>query len=228
MSMQQRHQDVAAYALGVLEPADAFSFEEHLAECVMCTVQLSDFSAIASALSRLTGPAAVETRPSLVLLERLTDEVAVLRRRSGRRRMRLVAAVAALIVALPVGTLAMRSPESPRTPETRAGQHEVTAKDTTTGVTASAELEDRVWGTAVAMKLSGLAGPGSCRLVAIGKDGIEHPVLSWRVPAGGYGTSSPGHEQPLDIEGGTDLKSAEIGRWEVRSADGKPLLTIKS
>ena len=55
MGMQQRHQDVAAYALGVLEPGDAFRFEEHLAECVLCTVQLSDFSSVASAISDLDG-----------------------------------------------------------------------------------------------------------------------------------------------------------------------------
>ncbi|MEJ8638787.1 zf-HC2 domain-containing protein [Streptomyces sp. NPDC006475] len=225
MGMQQRHQDVAAYALGVLEPGDAFRFEEHLAECVLCTVQLSDFSSVASAISDLTGPGVIASRPSPRLLERLTEEVALMRRRSSRRRLRLVAAVAALIVALPLGALAMRTPQDPVPPAVAGKQ--VTVKDAGSGVTASAFVEDRMWGTAVAMRLSGLTGPGSCRLVAVGKDGIEHPVLSWRVPQGGYGTDVPGHAKPLEIEGGTDLASRDIGRWEVRTFDGKPLLTIK-
>ncbi|MFI1395742.1 anti-sigma factor family protein [Streptomyces sp. NPDC020681] len=221
MSMQQRHQDVAAYALGVLEPADAFRFEEHLTECVMCTVQLSDFTQVSSSLADLAGPGGVETRPSPRLLERLTDEVALIRRRSRRRRLRLVAAAAALIVALPGVAFAMRDGGSPSV------EPRVTATDRTTGVTASAAVEGRAWGTAVAMRLTHLPGPGTCRLVAVGKDGIEHPVLTWSVPAGGYGMpGSPGHEEPLEIEGGTDVPSTQIGRWEVRGQDGKPLVTI--
>ncbi|MGW3626765.1 hypothetical protein ACWDO5_25975, partial [Streptomyces sp. NPDC000880] len=100
--------------------------------------------------------------------------------------------------------------------------------DATPGVAAAAATQDRAWGTAVALRLSGLKGPGTCRLVAISKDGIEHPVLTWTVPAGGYGIpGAPGHEEPLDIEGGTDLPSGEIGRWEVRTLGGQPLVSLK-
>ncbi|MET7620071.1 zf-HC2 domain-containing protein [Streptomyces sp. NPDC005408] len=221
MSMQQRHRDVAAYALGVLEPADVFRFEEHLAECVRCTVQLSDFTAVAASLAELAGPGQVEARPSPLMLDRLTAEVAVERRQSRGRRLRLVAAAAALIVALPAATVALRGGSGP------AGQR-VEARDARTGVTASAALQDREWGTEVALHLTDLKGPRSCRLIAIGKDGIEHPVLSWSVPAGGYGIAgSPGHEEPLDIEGSTEVPSGEIARWEVRTVDGQPLVSLK-
>ncbi|WP_327327408.1 zf-HC2 domain-containing protein [Streptomyces sp. NBC_01210] len=223
MSMQQRHRDVAAYALGVLEPADAFRFEEHLSECVTCTVQLSDFASLAASLSELGGPGRVEPLPSGQLLERLTDEVTMVRRRSSGRRLRLVAAAAALIVGAPTAVVALQDQAG----GPAVGQR-VVAKDARTGVTASAAIENRAWGTAVALRLAGLTGPATCRLVAIGKDGIEHPVLSWSVPAGGYGNpDSPGHEQPLDIEGGTDVPSGEIGRWEVRTLDGQPVVTLK-
>ncbi|WP_405603971.1 zf-HC2 domain-containing protein [Streptomyces sp. NBC_01410] len=221
MSMQQRHRDVAAYALGVLEPADAFRFEEHLAECMMCTVQLSDFTSVAASLAELGGPERVEASLSPRLLDRLTGEVAAERRRGRRRRLQLVAAAAALIVTLPVAAVALRGGGSGP-----AGQR-VEATDAKTGVTASAALQDRQWGTAVSLHLSQLKGPRTCSLVAVGKNGIEHPVLSWAVPEGGYGIpGSPGHEEPLDIEGGTDLPSGEIARWEVRAADGQPLVTL--
>ncbi|WP_405804467.1 zf-HC2 domain-containing protein [Streptomyces sp. NBC_00210] len=223
MSMQQRHQDVAAYALGVLEPADTFRFEEHLAECVMCTVRLSDFTSVAAAVAELAGPERVEARPGPRLLDRLTDEVAVFRQRSRRRRLRLVAAAAALIVALPAAAVALRSggAVAPK------GQR-VVATDARTGITVAAAVQKRVWGTAVAMRLTHLPGPRTCRLVAVGKDGIEHPVLTWSVPDGGYGMpGSGGHEEPLDIEGGTDVPTGEIGRWEVRTQDGQPLVSLK-
>jgi hypothetical protein len=221
MSLQQRHRDVAAYALGVLEPADAFRFEEHLADCVMCTVQLSDFAPAATSLAELAGPDRIDVRPSGRLLDRLTDEVDAVRRRGRRRRLKLVAAAAALIVALPAAAVALEDAGSGKPAL-------IVAKDATTGVTAAAATQDRAWGTAVALRLAGLKGPGACRLVAIGRDGIEHPVLTWAVPAGGYGIpGSPGHEDPLDIEGGTDLPSGEIGRWEVRTLDGRPLISLQ-
>ncbi|MCX4820840.1 hypothetical protein OG883_13165 [Streptomyces sp. NBC_01142] len=220
MNLQQRHRDVAAYALGVLEPADAFRFEEHLTDCVMCAVQLADFTAVTAALTELAGPGRAEPRPTPRLLERLTDEVGALRRRSRRRRLRLVAAAAALIIALPAAAVALQDGGS-------AGGQQIVATDLASGVTASVALRERGWGTAVALQLAGLTGPRVCRLIAIGKDGAEHPVLSWAVPDGGYGMpDSPGHEQPLDIEGGTGLQSAEIGHWEIRTGDGKRLVSI--
>ncbi|MGW6458010.1 anti-sigma factor family protein, partial [Streptomyces sp. NPDC055078] len=210
MSLQQRHQDVAAYALGVLEPADAYRFEEHLADCVLCTVQLSDFASVAAVISPLAGSdALLPAGAPPHLLDRLTGEVALVRRRSRRRRFRLIAAAAALIVALPLAVAALRAADAPaERPSTR-----VTARNAATGVTASAVVRDQAWGTSVEMRLTGLTGltgPGSCRLFAITKEGIERPVLSWKVPAGVYGTH--GEETPLEIGGGTDLPSERIGR----------------
>ncbi|MFI2369096.1 anti-sigma factor family protein [Streptomyces sp. NPDC018833] len=220
MSRQQPHEDVAAYALGVLEPADAFRFEEHLAECVMCAVRLSDFTDVARALAELAGPARVDARPSPRLMDRLSRHVALERRRGRRRRLRLAAAAAILIVGLPAAVVAAQDDAAP-------APQPVVATDPVTGVRATVALQDRGWGTSVAMRLAGLPGPRTCRLIAIGKDGVEHPVLSWWVPAGGYGMADgPGHEGPLDIEGGTGLHTAEIGRWEVRGERGERLLSI--
>lgn len=222
MTLEQRHQDVAAYALGVLEPADVFRFEEHLADCGMCAIRLRDFAAAAAAVAEVAGPGRIEARPSPRLLDRLGQEVELLRRRSRRRRLTLVAAAAALIVAVPAGAVALQESAPAGPPQIVA-----TAKNATTGVTASAALEEKAWGTAVDMRLTGLSGPQKCRLVAIAKNGVEHPVLSWTVPADGFGKpDARGNKTPLDIQGGTDLHSAEIGRWEVRTADGKTLISI--
>jgi hypothetical protein len=221
MSVQQRHRDVAAYALDVLEPADAFGFEEHLAECVTCTVQLSDFAFVTTALAELAGPDRIDVRPSQQLLNRLSDEVVALRRRSGRRRLQLVAAAAALILALPAAVVMLQENES-------AARQQIAAKDVATGVSASVTTEAQTWGTAVSLRLTGPTGAGTYRLIAIGKDGIEHPVLNWAAPAGVYGISgSPGQEKPLDLQGGMNLPSSDIGRWEVRSADGRLLVTLQ-
>jgi len=37
------HRECRAYALGVLDAADAFRFEDHLMECPQCALLLADF-----------------------------------------------------------------------------------------------------------------------------------------------------------------------------------------
>lgn len=220
MSSQQPHRDVAAYALGVLEPGDALRYEEHLGGCARCAAQLADFAGAARAVAALAGPGRSAAPPSAGLLERLTREVSEQRRRDGRRRLALAAVAAVLVAGTPFAVVAAR--EAPP-----AAVQRVVAKDPVSGVRASVALEDRGWGTEVAMRLTALPGPRVCRLVAIGKDGAEHPVLSWWVPDGGYGVADgPGRAGPLDVTGGTDLHPAEIGRWEVRGENGERLLSI--
>ncbi|WP_406294855.1 zf-HC2 domain-containing protein [Embleya sp. NBC_00888] len=53
MSVQPEHADIAAYALGLLEPADRDAFEEHLATCDRCLDELADFSGMATLLTEL-------------------------------------------------------------------------------------------------------------------------------------------------------------------------------
>ncbi|MCX4514121.1 zf-HC2 domain-containing protein [Streptomyces sp. NBC_01619] len=225
MNLREQHRDVAAYALGVLGPADAFRFEEHLSECVLCAVQLSDFTPIASALSDLSGPGRPEQPPAPRLLERLLHEVALRRRNSSRRRLRLVAAAAALIVALPAVAAGLAGG---RTAGGKGGPDErIAATDSATGVYGAVDLRSADWGTSVALRMARLPGPRTCVLVAVGKDGKEHTVTTWSVPSRGYGIpGSPEAAEPLDVEVGTALRREEIGRFEVRTVRGEHLVSL--
>ncbi|MYS42753.1 hypothetical protein GTY23_16225, partial [Streptomyces sp. SID5998] len=89
MRSLERHRDVGAYALGVLDEADAFRFEDHLTECPRCAAQVTEFGPTARQLllyrratPRFVHPTA---QPGPRLLERLAGEV-TRRRRAGRRR----------------------------------------------------------------------------------------------------------------------------------------------
>ncbi|MFJ6948095.1 zf-HC2 domain-containing protein [Streptomyces wuyuanensis] len=224
MNLREQHRDVAAYALGVLDPADAFRFEEHLSECGLCALRLSDFAPIASALGDLAGPGRADEPPAPRLLERLLGEVAALRRRGSRRRLRLVAAAAALIVALPVAAAGLS--RGGGGPVAGGPDERIAATDGATGVHGAVDLRSKGWGTAVALRMAKLSGPRTCRLVAVAKDGREYAVTSWSVPAGGYGTGAPDAEEELDMEVGTALRRDEIGHFEVRTDSGEHLVSL--
>ncbi|MFD5427293.1 anti-sigma factor family protein [Streptomyces sp. NPDC127084] len=226
MNLRERHRDVAAYALGVLDPSDAFRFEEHLSECVLCAVRLTDFAPVASALGELGAPGASEapvTRPSAALLGRLLGTVAEDRRRGARRRLRLVAAAAALIIALPVGVLGLLKDGA----GAEGGVSRLVATDAATGVYGAVELHRKAWGTAVALRLAKVTGPRTCELVVVGKDGAEHPLSTWSVPQDGYGLpGAAGNGKPLDIEVATALTPDEIGHVEIRTETGERLVSL--
>ncbi|MEU8590833.1 zf-HC2 domain-containing protein [Streptomyces sp. NPDC048664] len=217
MRSLERHRDVGAYALGVLDEAEAFRFEDHLMECPSCTARVSEFKPAARQLMlyRKVTPRTVHpfAAPGPRLLERLLDEVV-----SGhrvRRRRRLYALAAAVVFAVGGSAVAGVSMEG-SAPEARA----LSATDPGTGVWAEVTAQDRDWGSQIGVTVKDRTGPHSCRLVAVGKDGSEQTVTSWMVPADDGG--------PTTVQGGAALRSQQIDRFEVRTRDGRHLVTLKA
>ncbi|WP_405885443.1 zf-HC2 domain-containing protein [Streptomyces sp. NBC_01136] len=217
MRSLERHHDVGAYALGVLDEAEAFRFEDHLMECPQCAAHVSEFRPAARQLMlyRRSTPRFVHpfAAPGPRLMDKLLGEVAT-RHRAGRRRW-LYAVAAAVVLAAGGPAIAMvTSNGSGSQPKPFA------ATDAQTGVWAQVTTEDRVWGSQVNVRVKDAGGPRPCQLVAVGKDGSEQTVTSWMVPAH--------NGEATTLQGGAALKSGEISRFEVRTTDGKHLVTIKS
>jgi putative intracellular protease/amidase len=167
----------------------------------------------------------------------LTELLADLARERHRRTWRVAAALtaaAALVVALPLVALragggspvalpAVSSTPSPAVMLMMTGeQHR--AADPITRVSGAVGLEDKAWGTHVALQLSGVGGPLTCSLVAVSKGGRRETVTSWSVPPAGYGV--PGHPDALVVHGGTSWTRGQLDHFEVRAADGRQLLSI--
>ncbi|MFE7231567.1 zf-HC2 domain-containing protein [Streptomyces sp. NPDC002405] len=213
MRSLERHRDVGAYALGMLDEADAFRFEDHLMECPRCAAQVTEFGPTARQLMlyRRATPRFVHpmTRPGPALLDRLLGEVAR-RRRAGRRRV--LYGLAASVV------LAVGGPAVVAVVGHHGGPARYAATDATTGVWAEVRAADRDWGTDVEVRVKDGAGPHSCRLVVIGRDGSEQTVTTWNVPPHDAGSST--------VAGGTTMHPGQIDRFEVRTADGRPLVTL--
>ncbi|MER6981167.1 zf-HC2 domain-containing protein [Streptomyces carpinensis] len=213
MRSLERHRDVGAYALGVLDEADAFRFEDHLMECPRCTAQVTEFGATARQLLlyRRATPHFVHpmSQPGPRLLERLAGEV-VRRHRAGRRRLLFgLAASVVLAVGGPAAAVVARHAD---------GAVRVAATDAATGVWAEVSAADAGWGSEVRLRVKDGAGPHSCLLVAVGRDGSEQTVTTWMVPTDGAG--------PNTVMGGAALHPDQIARFEVRTADGQHLVTL--
>ncbi|MEW2167353.1 zf-HC2 domain-containing protein [Streptomyces sp. NPDC007084] len=223
MRSLERHGDVGAYALGVLDEAEAFRFEDHLMECPRCTAHVSEFRPATRQLMlyRRSTPRTVHpfAAPGPRLLDRLLGEVAA-RNRAGRRRLLYVVAASVVFAAggpaIAVVTAHDASPNQVIAADTPGNR--VAATDADTKVWAQVSTTDRIWGTDVDVRVKDPGGPRSCQLVAVGKDGTEETVTSWMVP--------PHHGEATRIRGGAALPSADIERFEVRTADGEHLVTL--
>ncbi|MFJ4830682.1 zf-HC2 domain-containing protein [Streptomyces sp. NPDC088747] len=214
MRSLERHRDVGAYALGVLNEADAFRFEDHLMECPQCATHVSEFRPAARQmmLYRRATPRSVHpfAAPGPRLLDRLLGEVAT-RHRAGRRRW-LYAVVASVVIAAGGPAIAILTADgSPAT--------QVAATDAETGVWAQVTSEDRAWGSEVDVQVKDAGGPRACQLIAVGKDGSEQTVTSW-MARGDSGEAT-------SMQGGAAMRPTEISRFEVRTTDGEHLVTLE-
>ncbi|MYX98478.1 hypothetical protein GT045_27650 [Streptomyces sp. SID486] len=215
MRSLERHRDAGAYALGVLDEAEAFRFEDHLMECPRCTAHVTEFGPATRQLMlyRRATPRFVHplAQPGPRLLDRLLGEL-VRRRRSRRRRLLYgLAASVVLAVAGPgIVAFAGHAPPAPRV---------TTATDPHTGVWARVTSTDADWGSDLRLEVRDGSGPHACRLVAVGRDGTEQVVAGWTDPGDGAA--------PTTAMGTTALHPGQILRYEIRTDEGRRLVTLE-
>jgi Putative zinc-finger len=243
MGQGATHRDVAAYALGVLDERDAARFEDHLAECDACAVELESLLPVTAMLSQVDGDSFVSMEESVRegrMLDEMVNAVAYDRSRARVRRMfSLVAGIVALIVlggvtALGAWTLGGAgdgtSPVASGSPSPKSGAEgpgvggleelpgeRFSATDPDTKVHADVVLEPHEWGTQVSIAVGAVRGPLTCQLVAVGSDGLGEVVYTWKVPPQGYGTNA--NPELLFLQGVTAVDRSKIDRMELQSLD---------
>ena len=214
MRSLERHRDVGAYALGVLDEAEAFRFEDHLMECPRCAASVTEFGPITRQLMlyRRATPRFVHpmTQAGPGLLDRLLGEVAARHRARRRRLLYAVAASVVFAVAGPGIAIVAGGADD--------GAVRVAATDERSGVWAQITTQDEDYGTDVELQVKDGAGPRSCRLIAIGADGSEQTLTGWTVPS---------HDaRPNTMHGSAALHPGQIDHYEVRTTDGEHLVTL--
>ncbi|MFF4400120.1 anti-sigma factor family protein [Streptomyces sp. NPDC001480] len=244
------HETVGAYALGILDDAEATAFEAHLATCEWCAQQLDELAGMEpmlAALADLPGTGAgtpaigesLSAKPTPRLMDKLVDEVAERHAQKRRKSFFMLAAAVALIITGPVAVMAVNGGSDSAQKGTTLSatakdtfntmSDRVTATDASTKVTATVAMKEKPWGTAGVVQISNVKGPLKCSLIAVGKNGERETMTSWSVPNEGYGIPDAKTEmakEPLYAQGGAAFKTNEIDHFEIMTFDGKKLVQV--
>lgn len=229
----------AAYVLGALSSDERRAFEHHLAECPECAAAVRELAGLPGLLA--TVPKAVAESepvepPPTTLLPSLVRRV---RRETVRRRWRtgLVAAGVAGLVGLGglvIGTSGAGAPPTASTPVPTASVPKPTASVpartmsplVASDVHASVALVGVAWGTRLevtcnyddAGAYAAGAPDAAYVLVVRGRAGQAEQVAHWR--------GLPG--RTMRVVGASALSVGDIASVELQSADGTPLLELRS
>ncbi|WP_338897995.1 zf-HC2 domain-containing protein [Streptomyces sp. TG1A-60] len=248
------HETVGAYALGILDDAEATQFEMHLATCEWCGQQLDELAGMEPMLAALADlpasqgtPAIGESlsaKPTTGLADRLVGEVVQHRAKKSRRNFFMLAAGVALIVGGPTAVMATTgSGDDSQSGNTLSAspakdaflgmpaKDKVSSTDASTEVAATVGMESKAWGTHAVLELKNVTGPEKCSLIAVGKNGERETVTSWSVPKWGYGIENAKTEQarnPLYVHGGAAFTPEEIDHFEVLTFSGKKLVSVQT
>ena len=223
-AISDKHIDLGAYALGLLNDQDKADFEAHLATCPACMAEMTTLTPVANLLTGLDpveDPADAAIPPAPVDLLRRRAQVS-----QRRRRWQVAAGAAACVAAIGGGLaagIATASGSAPPAAPALAGQLHM-ASDGSTGASGTVGLVAKAWGTQVTLDLAGVHGPVECQLIAVAKDGRRKIVTGWYVPAPGDGV--PGHPAHLVVQGGTAIPRSDLARFSVVVVGGPTLLTI--
>lgn len=202
------HPDLAGYVLGILEPAEAARFGDHVAECSACRAEVAELSALPDLLTR--GDLSVE--PPAALRARTLSAVDAAPARgasSGPRARRTVAlatlaAVVMLVLALAAGALLSRSRDGT---DGEGFVAELSAVSTASPAGGTAHLQQTSQGVVVELDVWGLPAEAGahyeCWYVEKGEGG-------GRVSAGTFVTDAEGNASVQMITAADPLQFPRI------------------
>ena len=229
------HQLLGAYLLGGLEPADARAFEEHLANCADCRLELGELESIPALLDAVPVPDAVALaagRPAVepsaaapsaavssdarsllgafseTLPQPILVKMAARRRKSRRRWAALVGAVAAACLGL--GILAGPVLNQPPKPDASY------SLQTDNGLQLTVGFVRKAWGTELQLEGRSMPPQGTMYLWVKGRDGKEEMACGWTATSSGH----------IKVTGATPVQLAGISGVELRDDNQKTVAVI--
>lgn len=230
MNETELHQLLGAYLLGGLEPAEARAFEEHLADCADCRLELAELESLPALLDAVPVPDAVAlaagrpaVEPSAGISSELRSQkgpfpdalpqpillkIAARRRTSRRRWAALVGAVAAACLGL--GLLAGPVLNQPPKPDASY------SVQTDNGLQLTVGLVRKAWGTELQLEGRSMPLQGTMYLWVKGRDGTDEMACGWTATSSGH----------IKVTGATPVQLAGISGVELRDDNQKTVAVI--
>lgn len=211
---------LGAYVLGALTPAERDVIDDHVLSCPDCAAEMDALTALPLYLDLVSadevaamGTGASDADPALV--DRVVA-AALAERRHARTRRWLVAVAAGvvLVAGSTVTGVALSSGSSASTSEGIP----FSATDATTHASAQVDVQPKLWGASLSLKLTGVAAGEHCRLVAVGRDGTTDVAASWEVTYRGTAT----------LTGATSFQLSSTAAYDVVTYDGQRLVRVST
>jgi hypothetical protein len=225
-----------SYVLGALSPAERLDFEEHLAGCADCARSVRELAGLPGLLARVDRAVLEQSPDEAPLPETLLPALLGEVRRSRRRRSLLAAgaaaaAVAAVTVPMAVSGAFDGSATPVAGPSAGSGSpvtvvRRAMAPVGNSQVRASVTFASVAWGTRLQLtctydpKKGGNQAPGTSKmtygLFVRTRDGRTQQVGTWRSISA----------RTTRVTAATSATTKDIASVEVRTADGRPVLSL--
>jgi hypothetical protein len=220
-------QDLGAYLLGALAPADRSMLERHLVFCRECREELATLAGLPALLRRipladavmLCGEPAADHGSGAAAPEQLLASMLARVARVRRRRLWLTAAAAIVIASMATALGLQAWPHAARLSVPGGpGAATVTGFSPLTRAAATVQYSAHAWGTQLEIHVAGIPAGTTCQFWVISAAGHDIPAGSW--------TIASGHQEAW-YPAATWLPVSSLRGFQVTST-GKTLLTIRT
>ena len=187
---------LGALVLGQLGPEERAATEAHLEGCAECRAEADALAPMATLLRRADPERLAPTpAPPPELADRIARRIAAERRATRSRRLRLGVGLGAAAAAAAAGVLLALSLTG--SPNGASPTQTVAFRGLPSGVSVSAALEPRPWGSDVSLRVRGFRPGTLCEVWLRRGDGA-------RVPAGSFRYVYAGETDETELSSGVD------------------------